>query len=312
MSRGTNFLFTINNYTPEDEQLVRDIECKWIIAGKEIAPGTGTPHLQCAIVVPAATSVRALSKKLPRASIRIMDGTPGQNRLYCSKTAVGDDLYERGKCPISNAEKGNKEKRRWADAFSAVQENRLDDVPKDILCTKLKSIEYAVQRVKQTKTPLCSLNELEHEWRYGVTGTGKSEGAREQHPGAYIKDPTKEWWDKYDFEEVVIIDDFDKYQVKQGGDMKRWLDKYPFKAQVKGGYLDIRPKKIIVTSNYHPSEIWSDEQTLGPILRRVKVIHHVPWLVSGKNQQKSGALEGTKGLNAVGKEAAADTAKAQL
>nr|WAE42391.1 MAG: replication associated protein [Cressdnaviricota sp.] len=281
MSRSRNFIFTINNYTPEDEQSVADIECKWIIAGKEVAPTTGTPHLQCAIVVSSPTSIRALSKRLPRAAIRVMDGTPEQSRTYCSKSDTAP--YERGVCPISNVEKGNKEKRRWADAFSAVQENRLDDVPKDILCTKLKSVEYAVQRVKQTKTDLSTLTEWLHEWRYGETGTGKSETARADNPGAYIKDPTKDWWDGYNGEEVVIIEDFDKYQVKQGGDMKRWLDKYPFQAPIKGGYLLIRPKKIVVTSNYRVEEIWSDEQTVGPILRRVKVIHHVPWLISGSS-----------------------------
>jgi len=62
--------------------------------------------------------------------------------------------------------------------------------------------------------------------------------------------------------------------------MKRWLDKYPFQAPVKGGYMLIRPKKIVVTSNYTVREIWSDEQTAGPIERRVRVIHHLPWLVS--------------------------------
>lgn len=34
----------------------------------------------------------------------------------------------------------------------------------------------------------------------------------------------------------------------------------------------IRPKKVIVTSNWHPKEIWDDVGTLGPILRRYQVI----------------------------------------
>jgi len=70
----------------------------------------------------------------------------------------------------------------------------------------------------------------------------------------------------------VIIDDFDKFQVKQGGDMKRWLDRYAFQAQFKGGYLFIRPRKIIVTSQYRPSEIWDDEKTVDAITRRVFIL----------------------------------------
>lgn len=281
MSRTRNFLFTINNYTEQDEQLIRDIPCRWIIAAKEVAPSTGTPHLQCAIVVPSPTSIRALSRSLPRASIRVMDGTPEQNRTYCSKSDTAP--YERGECPISNSAKGNKEKRRWDDAFTAVQEGRLEDVPKDILCTKLKSVEYAVQRVQQSKTDLSILTEWQHEWRYGSSGTGKSETARLENPGAFIKDPQTVWWDGYKGEACVIIDDFDKYQVAQGGMMKRWLDKYPFQAQVKGGYITIRPRKVVVTSNYTIQEIWPEDKTLEPILRRVKIIHHVPWLISGSS-----------------------------
>ena len=117
---------------------------------------------------------------------------------------------------------------------------------------------------------------LEHEWWYGKTGTGKSWKAERENPGAYIKDPQERWWDGYDGEEVVIIDDFDKYQVKQGGDMKRWMDHRPFRAPIKGGYLTIRPRKIIVTSNYHPDQIWEDEETRDPIKRRVRIVRFGP------------------------------------
>jgi hypothetical protein len=46
-----------------------------------------------------------------------------------------------------------------------------------------------------------------------------------------------------------------------------------FPAEIKGGKIDIRPKKIIVTSNYHPRDIWENEQDYMPILRRFRITH---------------------------------------
>lgn len=57
-----------------------------------------------------------------------------------------------------------------------------------------------------------------------------------------------------------------------GHKLKIWVDIYAFRAEVKGGSITIRPEKIIVTSNYHPSEIWSDDTTLEPLLRRFKIV----------------------------------------
>eukprot|EP00965_Chrysotila_dentata_P025160 835039-Pleurochrysis_carterae.AAC.1 len=43
-------------------------------------------------------------------------------------------------------------------------------------------------------------------------------------------------------------------------------------AEVKGSAIKIRPRLVIVTSNYHPSHIWQDETMLGPIMRRFKCV----------------------------------------
>ena len=42
-------------------------------------------------------------------------------------------------------------------------------------------------------------------------------------------------------------------------------------VETKGGARKIRPKKIIVTSNYHPNEMRFKDAELDQILRRFKV-----------------------------------------
>lgn len=80
------------------------------------------------------------------------------------------------------------------------------------------------------------------------------------------------WFDGYNDEEVVYLEDFDIYQVRWGGMLKRLADRWPMQASIKGSMKYIRPKIIIVTSNYRMEMIWSDPQTLDPLLRRFNVI----------------------------------------
>ena len=48
MSRGRNWIFTINNYDNDVIQRLKGLEqvCVYMVVGKEIAPTTNTPHLQ--------------------------------------------------------------------------------------------------------------------------------------------------------------------------------------------------------------------------------------------------------------------------
>lgn len=265
--RSRGWVFTLNNYTADEVNAVKQICCVYMIFGHEVGKKCGTPHLQGYVYFNTLKSFNSVRAYIPRARVAQANGTAKQNHRYCTKEAT--EIFEKGTMPKDQKDKGDAEKQRWAKILKAAEEGDTDWLKTNepqVYLLHDKALDRAFKRAKPSPQ---TLDTLEHQWWYGPTGTGKSRRAREENPNAYIKDPKERWWDGYAGQDVVIIDDFDKYQKEQGGDMKRWLDHYPFQAPVKGSYIEIRPKKIIVTSNYHPSEIWDDAQTVEPILRRV-------------------------------------------
>jgi len=116
-------------------------------------------------------------------------------------------------------------------------------------------------------------------WIYGEAGFGKSYEARKRLGDKfYAKIAANKWWDKYKGEPNVLIDDFDKSHAYQIANLKIWADVYAFPVEIKYGNDMIRPKIIIITSNYSIKEIWPDPIEHNPILRRFKEIHKaVKW-----------------------------------
>ena len=122
--------------------------------------------------------------------------------------------------------------------------------------------------------------ELEHEWWYGPTGTGKSKRVWEEYPEHYAKQLNK-WWDGYQDEDVVVIEEWCPRNECTASFLKIWADRYPFPAEVKGGNLKkIRPTKIIVTSNYTIDQCFERAEDRGPIKRRFKQVYfpRTPWM----------------------------------
>jgi len=262
MSRNRNFCFTWNNYDESSKLYLSQISCKYVAYCEETAPTTGTKHLQGYISFNNPKTIIQARSFLPGCHVETMLGSIAQNEDYCSKAG---ELVERGEKPISNDNKGRAEKLRWQNARSLAKEGKLDDIDADIFIrcySTLKRIKSDYAAKPEALDPICI-------WIYGTTGTGKSHAIETRFPNCYKKcmDDLK-WFDGYAGEEAVYLEDIDKYQVKWGGVLKRLADRWPMQASVKGSMAYIRPKYVLVTSNYRIDEIWTDPQTVEPLQRR--------------------------------------------
>ena len=78
------------------------------------------------------------------------------------------------------------------------------------------------------------------------------------------------WWDGYNHEEVVVLDDYDpKHTEFLAYYLKIWADHYSFNAEVKGGMMRIRPKTIIVTSQYSLDACFPGERNARCYLKKI-------------------------------------------
>lgn len=107
-----------------------------------------------------------------------------------------------------------------------------------------------------------SLGVLCNVWLWGEPGVGKSRRARTAYGDSLFIKPLNKWWDGYAGEAVVILDDVDLDCKWLAHFLKIWADHYPFNAECKGSTMSIRPQRIVVTSNHHPRELWSESTQL--------------------------------------------------
>lgn len=238
----------------------------YIVAGKEVGE-EGTPHIQGYVYLSVEKSLAAMRKFLSRAHLTQAKGGAEANFKYCSKEGA---YYEKGTRPITNKRKGELGKEFWEEQLSLAKKGRVDLCDPKIQVTHFHQLNSIAAKYAPMPLDADGTTGL---WFYGHTGTGKSRKAREDNPGHYLKLCNK-WWCGYQGEDVAIMEDFDKQHHMLGHHLKIWADRYAFPAEIKGSKINIRPKLIIVTSNWHPKEIWGDDpQILEPILRRFEVTH---------------------------------------
>lgn len=156
----------------------------------------------------------------------------------------------------------------WDLARVAAAEGRFDDIPSSMYIRNLASFHKIHQRALEAAVPADNAC-LRNYWYYGSSGCGKSRTARDEFPDSQYRKAKNKWWGGYQFEHVVIVDDVDPtHQSWIGAFLKEWSDHYRFNAEIKNAGVVIRPKILIVTSQYSIADCFTDPETVSALTRR--------------------------------------------
>jgi len=202
----------------------------------------------------------AIKSDLPRAHLELAKGNGEQNKAYCSKEKV---LFEDG--TIKRQGKRNDISRVRDAVEDGANMRAVVAIASSVQSVRIAELYFNYHEEKRNWKPLVK-------WYYGATGTGKSRTAYEELEDPFTAGATSKWWQGYDAHENVIIDDFRKSFISFS-ELLRLLDCYPYLVECKGGSRQFLAKQIIITSPFHPKEIFSENgEEIEQLIRRINEI----------------------------------------
>lgn len=267
-----SWVFTINNFVEEDEEalvaLSRDPNLIHRIAvGREVAPTTGTRHLQGAVVFAQPKRLTAAKALLPtQGHWERMAGTWDQARTYAIKD---HDLV---------VDQTNVAQGRRTDRVTAYEAARAGMGIMDYLT----QYEPGMPGIELFRT-VTLLMDRSPDWRdvnvvsiYGPPGSGKSRAAHAQR----CADGRRVWvvpkgasgirWDTYSKEDTILFDDYRPDYCKFN-ELLRILDGHPLELDCRYQNKNAHWTRVIFTSVIPLMDMWRGriDEDLEQLQRRV-------------------------------------------
>lgn len=225
-----------------------------MIGAIEKAPSTGHEHVH--IYAYFKTPLKLSIKKCCGAHIEPTKGTFNDNFEYLTKE--GPLTFEWGEKPHQGLK-----------TVKELRELNVDEIPPQYYNIKMK----LDQKRHDEEVFFNMLDEIENDnlktpnivYITGGTGKGKTYSAYKMALKEFKKEEIGKITLKNDFFDIVnesakcyVIEEFRPSQIK-ASDFLQLTDKYGYRCNIKGGFITLRPEKIIICSIIPPEQIYREE-----------------------------------------------------
>ncbi len=267
---GTSFKVVTPAEIKAQYEKYEDVIRYWCL-GKEVCPTSQREHWQFFIQTNEPKSLKSIQAicGMGKIHIEIMRGSAMANYKYCTKDgdmiSFGlDKPYVQGRrTDIEDIkrmiDKGDSEEKCWDTHFGPMLRmykgfNRYRFVRNQKVIPKWRDLSVHVL--------------------WGKTGTGKTRFAASKG-GYFIHASNKlRWWDGYNNEEVLVIDDYSNdVQITW---FMALLDGYQLRLETKGGFAWAAWTKVWITTNLSENELHQQARPMhrAALMRRITDFTH--------------------------------------
>lgn len=265
------YAFTLNNYTDADYEALKTVKCRWIIFGKEVAPTTGTPHLQGEVYFNEALNLWNALDMFPITMSYVKPWYKGDRRgtgagvTYCGKNAT--DVFEQGRRLEQGVDVNIRsiieETKSMREVFAMTQDPRRISVAKAML-------PYI--RPEQRHMTVF--------WYWGPGASTKAKTEAISNGPVYYAPAKNTYWEGYDGEENVLMINYRK-TFSSLAVMLNILGGEPMNVNLKFMSRPLSATRIWITTNANPRVTWLSEGS--PDVEILESLIHYRGYVCHKN-----------------------------
>lgn len=251
--------FTENNPEGELQLLLQDEydngNLQWAVWQLEVGEN-GTEHFQGTLCFNKKKLLTTVKKLLPRAHLSVCRSVQDSIN-YCMKPDGMKDSSFRldGPWTIGTPKYTEDNSKAWNRIRDAIKEGADDITLLETYPSQVAMYSKGIDRIRYLidSQKAQAFRDVEVILIVGPAGIGKTEGVWKEDPLVYPKPPGNQWFDGYEGQKSILLDDFYGQEFSYCHLLKL-LDRYPLQLKVHNGFRHAKYIKVYITSNVLPHD----------------------------------------------------------